>query len=64
MERLCHLFHTNHPDSMDIDIDEQLPYQFSLNKKSVWSEPNLPHKGQSQHRIPWAYAVSNSRGGT
>jgi hypothetical protein len=28
-----------------------------------WSEPLLPHQPQSQHRIPWAYAISNSRGG-
>ena len=29
----------------------------------LWSEPLLPHQGQSQYLIPWAYAISNSRGG-
>jgi hypothetical protein len=30
---------------------------------TIWSEPNLPHQGQSQYLISWAYAISNSTGG-
>ncbi len=47
-----------------IDLENAFRKKEQINQtRTWWSEPLLPHQPQSQHRRPWAYAISNSIGG-